>query len=59
MSAKGEYSMLLEMGELIDLYPHLTGDWKKDKDEFTKMWEANKDMFNELDVNYEELNGED
>lgn len=59
MSAKGEYMMLLEINELLSLYPTLTGDWKKDKEEFTKMWEANKDVFNEFDIDYEELGDED
>jgi hypothetical protein len=59
MSAKGEYMVLLEMGELLDLYPHLTGDWGEDEKLFTQMFEANKEVFNELDVDYEEIGGDD
>ena len=59
MSAKGEYLKLNEIGELLELYPELTGDWSIDREVFTEMWEANKDVFNELRQNYEELGGQD
>ena len=59
MSAKGEYTVLLELGDLLALYPDLTGEWDADEVEFTKMWEANKDVFKDLDMDYEEIGHED
>jgi hypothetical protein len=59
MSAKGEYSVLLDLGDLLVLYPELTGEWENDKVEFTRMWEDNKDAFKDLDMEYEEIGHED
>ena len=57
MSAKGEYNILLEMGELLEIYPDLSGEWVKDKDKFTSLWDENNNLFNSLNVDYEELSG--
>ena len=55
MSAKGEYEILLGIGELLEMYPNLTGNWKKDQDIFTLLWDENKELFENLNVDYEEL----
>lgn len=59
MSARGEYNVLLELGDLLVLYPELKGEWDLDKDVFTSMWEANKDVFKDLDMDYEEIGFDD
>ena len=59
MSAKGEYHTLLALGDLLDIYPELTGDWELDKTTFTSLWEDNKEMFAKNNLSYEELGGPD
>jgi hypothetical protein len=44
MSAKKEYNSLLEGGELLQLYPGLTGDWSKDKKTFTELYILNLEV---------------
>ena len=40
---KAIYESLIKSGDLMDLYPELTGTWKLDKDEFKQQYEFNKD----------------
>jgi hypothetical protein len=45
MSAvKREYNSLLEGGELLELYPGLTGIWEKDKKIFTELYILNLEV---------------
>lgn len=56
MSAISEYNMLLDLGELLELYPGLTGEWKNDSKKFTSMWEKNQEIFNDYEIDeFEEL----
>lgn len=52
--AKKEYKILLENGELLDMFPHFTGQWSKDKKEFIQYQEMNEKIFNDLDVDLDD-----
>lgn len=54
MKARREYNVLLENGELLELYPELSGSWSKDGKLFTSLWEQNRDAIMEIDFDYEE-----
>lgn len=41
MSAKEQYEVLLEMGDLLIMFPGFTGEWEKDEKIFTSFYEAN------------------
>ena len=49
MKAKQEYDVLVESGELLELYPELSGSWRKDKKSFTEIWEKNLEAINDED----------
>lgn len=49
---KSLYDSLIKSGDLLDVYPDMTGDWKKDKGKFEKEYEANQRM---LDLDNEDL----
>lgn len=36
---KDQYLFLKETGELEELVPNMSGDWSKDKNKFTKIYE--------------------
>lgn len=56
MKCKREYQVLLDSGELGEMYPELTGVWSKDKKKFTEYWEKNQEAILNLDFeDYEEL----
>lgn len=56
MSAKSEYEMLLDLGELKELYPSLTGIWEEDEDIFNLLWQSNQDILKDIDINdFEQL----
>ena len=56
MNARREYNILLDLGELNELYPNLTGIWEKDKKKFTSIWEQNQEILGGIDINdYEEF----
>ena len=40
----------LENGDLEMLFPGLTGEWTKDKKAFTRIWEENQKLINDIDV---------
>lgn len=54
MQCKKEYELLLNNGELLEMYPMLSGIWLKDKSDFTEMFNQNKDIYN-TDTNYDEF----
>lgn len=54
MKAKDEYQNLLASEDLEKLYPELTGEWKKDKAEFTRLYDLNNDAINNISVEFEE-----
>lgn len=49
--AKLQYDSFLENDELHIFFPSMTGDWKKDKTNFLKIWAKNKEAINETEVN--------
>mgnify|MGYP003650680768 CR=1 FL=1 len=56
MSARSEYNMLADLGELLELYPNLTGIWEKDQDKFTSVWERNQEVLGNINIeDFEEL----
>lgn len=54
MRVKKEYNILLENGELLELYPELSGSWLKDKKDFTIIWEQNTKAIKDIDINFNE-----
>lgn len=52
-TAKREYKLLQEAGELLDLFPDFTGQWSKDKKEFIRYQEMNEEVLNNLDIDFE------
>lgn len=55
MKAKEEYNVLLDGGELLEIYPELSGSWSKDKKIFTKIWEQNIKAIKNTDIDFDEL----
>ena len=48
--AEIQYKAFLENGDLEMLFPGLTGEWTKDKKAFTRIWEENQKLINDIDV---------
>lgn len=44
--ARSEYQLLLDVGDLLELYPELSGNWELDKVRFMALWDANQDALN-------------
>ena len=42
MEARKEYEVLLRGGDLLEMFPKLSGQWERDKKIFTKIYEENK-----------------
>jgi hypothetical protein len=42
--ARIEYEILAETGELLEMFPNLTGSWKSDREEFLKFHEMNEEI---------------
>lgn len=40
---KSIYESLLKSGDLLGFYPELTGEWKKDKEDFRLQYEFNNE----------------
>lgn len=38
---KSIYESLLESGDLLDMFPSLTGEWAKDKKDFKRQYDMN------------------
>lgn len=47
------YESLRDSGDLMEMYPHLTGEWKKDKPIFKQQYEFNTDFLMESDISEE------
>lgn len=54
MKVRNEYQALLDSGELLEMYPGLSGSWGKDKKRFTVIWEQNVEAIKNIDVNFDE-----
>lgn len=42
--AKALYYAMLDSGDLLELYPNLTGDWNEDEGQFLRDYELNNRM---------------
>jgi|LakMenEpi03Aug12_release.lakeMendotaPanAssembly.Ray.scaffolds.fasta_scaffold4597114_2 hypothetical protein len=40
---KAIYEALIKSGDLLDMYPELSGEWIKDKEDFKSQYEFNND----------------
>ncbi len=54
MKVKKEYDILLDNGELLIMFPELSGEWKKDKNSFISLWNKNTEAIKDIDVNFNE-----
>lgn len=54
MKVKKEYTTLLENGELLIMFPELSGTWSKDRKIFTSLWEQNNEAIKNIDVDFDE-----
>lgn len=41
---KAQYDDFLKNGELLEMFPHFSGIWEEDKDDFEFMFEMNQDI---------------
>ena len=55
MKAKNEYHVLLESGELLELYPELSGSWRDDEYIFTSIWEQNIQAIKDINIDFDEF----
>lgn len=46
---EAKYYEMLASGDLTEMFPYLTGDWKKDKSEFSTFWRQNEMIFEDDD----------
>lgn len=54
-NARTEYDILLENGELLEMFPGFTGKWAKDKKDFIKFHELNEEILNlDVDLDFED-----
>ena len=53
---KSIYQSLLESGDLLELFPGLTGDWIKDKLDFKRQYDINNQVLIE-GYEFDELDG--
>jgi len=49
MKVKEQYDDLLNSGDLLEMFPHLSGIWTKDKLEFIKIYEQNQEIIKNED----------
>ena len=54
MKVRNEYNVLLESGELLEMFPALSGLWAKDRARFTSAWERNIEAIKKIDVNFKD-----
>lgn len=54
MKARLEYNLLKENGELLEMYPELSGSWSKDKESFTEIWEQNMEAINGIESEFDD-----
>ena len=52
-----QYNLLLESGELKEMFPNFKGEWEKDRRAFTRHFEENERMLNDniLDLDDEDF----
>lgn len=55
MKLKQGYDALLRDGELLEMYPELSGSWEKDKEAFSVIWEQNIEAIKNIDIDYDEF----
>lgn len=56
--AKAIYKTLCDSGELELMFPHATGQWDLDKNEFVEVYDKNLEMlFSDIDLDSEEEEG--
>jgi hypothetical protein len=46
---KNLYETLSMSGDLSEMFPGMTGEWKIDKDEFSKQYKINNEYLNDFD----------
>ena len=52
--AKAQYNMLKKSGDLLDLYPELSGEsWAKDKKDFTEIYTLTMNGVIDMEVDYD------
>lgn len=55
--AQKQYNLLLENGELKDMFPHFKGEWEKDGKAFTQYFNDNEALLNgDLDEDEDDFN---
>ena len=45
MNCEEEYKMLKSMGDLLEQFPMLTGDWETDREQFIEICNQSKKLF--------------
>jgi hypothetical protein len=53
------YNLLLDTGELLELFPKATINWEEDKNFFIQYYNQNLKMLEEFEKNYEEVDNND
>lgn len=51
--AKKQYEYLLEIGDLQELFPSLSGIWEEDKDSFMEEFSQTDDLIN-IEISYDD-----
>jgi len=51
LESKKMYESLLESGDLLDLFPMLSGEWDKDEKEFRVQQNLNDQLVDDFDPN--------
>lgn len=46
------YDALLDSGDLEEMFPNLTGNWEKDKKEFSEQYEITEHLLEEDDEDF-------
>lgn len=47
--AQTQYNLFRDSGDLKELFPKLTGNWEKDEKRFTRLWEDNNKILEEVE----------
>jgi hypothetical protein len=56
MEIKNQYQNLLDSGDLLALYPSLTGNWEEDKAQFTKEYIKTQELYKQSSNDLKMLN---
>lgn len=54
MTPEQQYNVFRDSGDLEELFPKLSGEWNKDKARFTKMFEKNNQILEDLEKDLQE-----